>query len=209
MTLPGPDHSSPGALGLRWDDAARTWRAGAAYAGRRVGSLVPRLTAKAFAKYGFSIAGLVTDWPAIVGSGLAACTAPERLKWPPRRSAEITEDDTAEAGSVRQGRRDGATLVLRVDGARALDVQYNARQIIERINAFFGYAAVAELRIVQAPVGRAARQSGYARPATTSAAPLVSEVAAVPDAGLRSALARLGAEIRQRETTAIGSLAAR
>ena len=49
--------------------------------------------------------------------------------------------------------RPGATLVLRVDGGRSLDVQHNARQIIERINAYFGYAAVAELRIVQAPVG--------------------------------------------------------
>ena len=38
--------------------------------------------------------------------------------------------------------------------ARSLDVQHNARQIIERINAYFGYAAVGELRIVQAPVGR-------------------------------------------------------
>ena len=56
--------------------------------------------------------------------------------------------------------RPGATLVLRVDGARALDVQYKARQIIERINAYFGYAAVAELRIVQAPM----RQLPPARP---------------------------------------------
>ena len=45
--------------------------------------------------------------------------------------------------------------MLRVDGSQALAVQYGARQLIERINAYFGYAAVAELRIVQAPVGEA------------------------------------------------------
>ena len=45
---------------------------------------------------------------------------------------------------------------MRVDAARALDVQYKARQIIERINAYFGYRAVADLRIVQTPIAKAA-----------------------------------------------------
>jgi hypothetical protein len=198
MTLPRPDDALPGAPGLRWDDAARTWRKSGVFSGKAIGSLVPRLTAKAFAKYGFSLAGLVTDWPAIVGAGLAGYTAPERLKWPPRRT-EVTEDGTADADPApRPGRRAGATLVLRVDGARALDVQYNARQLIERINAFFGYAAVAELRIVQAPVGQSSI-SPVRHPARAPAAPLVNEVAAVADAGLRGALARLGAEIRLKE----------
>lgn len=150
---------------------------------KAVGSLLPRLTAKAFEKYGFSAASLVTDWPAIAGAELAAYTAPERLNWP-----RATADD--EAGSGRAG----ATLVLRVDGARALDVQYGARQIIERINSFFGYAAVARLRIVQGPVAGAqprARQAPRAR-----AEPLMNEVAHIADPGLRNALARLGAEIK-------------
>jgi hypothetical protein len=83
--------------------------------------------------------------------------------------------------------------VLRVDGARALDVQYNARQIIDRINSYFGYAAIAELRIVQAPVAvtQAARPAPRHQPA-----PLTHEVAGVGDAALRDALARLGAGIR-------------
>src|SRR5207237_7910496 len=90
--------------------------------------------------------------------------------------------------------RPGATLVLRVDGGRSLDVQHNARQIVERINAYFGYAAVAELRIVQAPVGLEDR---YARPAPrVSARPLTQEVAHLADPGLRHALARLGAELK-------------
>ena len=90
--------------------------------------------------------------------------------------------------------RSGATLVLRVDGARALDVQYRARQIIERINAYFGYAAVAELRIVQAPV---AGRLPLARPPGRAATePLTHEVAHIADPALRGALARLGAGVR-------------
>ena len=90
--------------------------------------------------------------------------------------------------------RPGATLVLRVDGARALDVQYKAGQIIERINAYFGYAAVAQLRIVQAPIG--AGPSAIPPVASKPAEPLTQEVAHIADPGLRDALARLGANVQ-------------
>jgi len=163
-------------------------RPGSLYAGKSVGSFLPGLTRKAFEKYGFSAATLITDWPTIVGRELAGVTSPERLKWP--RPVEHGEDGTQAA---RKG-RPGATLVLRVDGSQALAVQYGARQIIERINAYFGYAAVAELRIVQAPVGEIPLPAKpLQRPASQ---PLTNEVAGVADAGLRDALARLGAGIR-------------
>ncbi|MGI9403993.1 MAG: DUF721 domain-containing protein, partial [Hyphomicrobium sp.] len=116
---------------------------------RVVGAYVPKLTRKAFEKYGFSAASLLTDWPSIVGAEMAGFAAPERLKWP--RTVAIRED--AEAGA--EG-RPGAVLVLRVDTARALDVQYKAQQIWERINFCFGDRAVAELRIVQAPLAKPA-----------------------------------------------------
>ena len=55
--------------------------------------------------------------------------------------------------------RPGATLVLRVDGPRAIEVQYQSTQIIERINAHFGYRAVSEIRFLQAPLDRSGRQT--------------------------------------------------
>lgn len=158
---------------------------------KAVGSFLPGLTRKAFEKYGFSTATLITDWAAIAGAELAACSVPERLKWPHR--AERTEEDAQPPSARNAKARQGATLVLRVDGARALDVQYKARQIIERINAYFGYAAIAQLRIVQAPIGGAPVSLPAARPAT---APLTHEVAQIADPGLREALARLGAGVR-------------
>ena len=112
---------------------------------RAVGSFVPKLTHKAFEKYGFSTAALITDWATIVGTDLAAYTAPERLKWP--RGVERTR----RAPTAPQGAR-ARRWSLRVEPARALDVQYKARQIIERINAYFGYARR----------GRAAHRAGAA-----------------------------------------------
>lgn len=161
-------------------------RASPLYGVKAVGSFLPGLTRKAFERYGFSTATLITDWMTIAGRELAAYTAPERLKWPggPARP-------DAETGEPGKGRW-GATLVLRVDGGRSLDVQHQARQLIERINAYFGYAAVAELRIVQAPVG-AEHCSGTPAPRPR---PLTTEVAHIADPGLRDALARLGAEVK-------------
>lgn len=114
-------------------------------AARAVGSFVPKITGKAFEKYGFSTAALLTDWAMIVGADLATYTLPERLKWPRNVDAYSETPDT-ERG------RPGATLLMRVDGPRAIDVQYRSAQIMDRINAYFGYKAVTELRFVQAPV---------------------------------------------------------
>ncbi len=114
---------------------------------RAVGSFVPSLTRKAFETYGFSTATLLMDWERIAGREIALATSPERLKWP--QGFETTVDDASEPSS--RG-RPGATLVLRVDPARALDIEYKSRQILERINSYFGYRAIAELRLLQAPV---------------------------------------------------------
>jgi hypothetical protein len=157
---------------------------------KAVGSFVPTLTRKAFEKYGFSAASLLTDWPAIAGRELAAYTAPERLRWP--RGPASSDEEGADSENRR---RSGATLVLRVDGGRSLEVQHGARQIIERINGYFGYAAVHELRIVQAPLGQAGTTAS--RPAARPAlSPLRHEVSGIADPALREALAKLGAGVR-------------
>ena len=157
------------------------------FGAKAVGSFLPALTTKAFQKFGFSTVALITDWGTIVGGELARSTAPERLKW--RRLAEAGENDAADPPATRSG----ATLVLRVDGAKALEVQYQARQIIERINAYFGYAAVSELRLIQAPARPANAPPSHPKVAAT---PLTQEVAGIAHPGLRDALARLGGEIR-------------
>lgn len=110
---------------------------------KSVGTFVPTLTRKAFEKFGFSTAALITDWARIAGAELAQYTIPDKLKWP--RGGEAV-------GIDEEDNRRGATLILRVDPARALDVEYRARQILERINSYFGYRAVETIRLVQAPL---------------------------------------------------------
>jgi hypothetical protein len=159
-------------------------------AARTVGAFVPKLTRKAFEKYGFSAATLLTDWPAIVGEEFAAYTAPERLKWP--RAASIPKDaDTA------QDSRMGAVLVIRVDPARALDAEYRGRQIVERINGYFGYRAIAELRLLQAPLGKSGRAK-VPEPAMAPPPCAAPELASIADEKLRAALTKLKSGLMAR-----------
>ena len=128
---------------------------------RAVGSYVPKLTRKAFEKYGFSAATLLTDWAVIVGEEIAGFTAPERLKWP----RDVGRTRGCRGRRRRPPRRHAG---LRVDPARALDVEYKRRQILERINGYFGYRAIAELRLLQAPARRRPRHAAPEPPAAVA-----------------------------------------
>ncbi len=154
-------------------------------AARAVGSYLPKLMRKAFEKYGFSTAALITDWAQIVGQDLALSTRPERLRWP-----RETDGNVEANGALR---RRGATLLISVDPAVALEVQYRARQILERINAYFGYHAVAELRLVQGSL-----RPPHAPPSRLSPQQPVApapQLASIGDEALRSALARMHAGV--------------
>jgi hypothetical protein len=153
---------------------------------KAVGSFMPGITQKAFEKYGFSAAMLITDWATIAGRDIAAYTAPERLKWPKGVDAY---GETSDDGRGRPG----ATLVLLVEASRALEVQYKTRQIIERINAYFGYRAVTDVRVQQVPQLTA--------PAPAKPRPVIKGTVSLPeiaDDGLRAALEKLGAGIKAR-----------
>lgn len=148
---------------------------------RSVGSFVPKLTRTAFEKFGFSTAALLTDWAQIVGPQLAQTTTPDRIRWP-----KTVEQDMA---GGRTGQRSGATLHLSVDPARALDVQYKTGLIIDRINSYFGYRAVADLRIVQARAEMT--PPPVARPRPMVAATPDPVLTSIADEGLRAALERM------------------
>lgn len=163
---------------------------------KTVGSFVPRLTKPAFERYGFSAAALITDWSTIVGADIARYTMPERLKWP--RRVEWSGDDVSEADRGRPG----ATLFLAVASGRALDVQYKCAQLTERINAYFGYRAVCDIRIVQVPAIKPAAPSRSATPALAPppAPKPRDELATIAEPSLRAALERMAQGLGARNS---------
>jgi hypothetical protein len=151
-----------------------------------IGNLVPDVTRKAFEKHGFPAGRLAADWSAIVGQEIARFCRPERIKWPRPVESDDEDGETSTAPA-------GATLVLRVEGARALDVQYRAHHIMERINGFLGYRAITEIRIVQAPVVCRLGGGVKPRPAFTKARQNVAPSTA--DTPLAQALDRLAQSV--------------
>ena len=126
--------------------------------------------------------GLVQSWEEIAGERLAATTRPEKIAWPRRMS----EDDPFEP----------ATLVIACEGVSALHLQHETGEIIARVNAFLGFAAIGRIKIVQKPV--APPQKRRPRPRALDKAEtqkLDRMVGGIEDDGLREALARLGRSV--------------
>lgn len=143
---------------------------------RALAALLPQLAEPALRKRGFTHAALLTRWPDIVGESLAADAAPDRLAFP-------------------RGQNSGAVLHVRVAGPAAVELQHLAPQIVERINTFFGYAAVARLALVQGPVEPPPRRRRPEPPGPVPqarAAAIEAGAAAIEDHGLRTAVAALG-----------------
>lgn len=134
---------------------------------RRIGSLVGRLSGRAFSQRGFREASVLTEWRHIVGPTFAARCVPESL------------------------RRDG-TLVVRADGATAVMLQHIEPQLRERIATYFGYRAVERFAYRQQPLPPPVPGPARRTPAAVPPAAAAAALAAVPDAGLRDALSGLG-----------------
>ncbi|MFM9941350.1 MAG: DUF721 domain-containing protein [Hyphomicrobiaceae bacterium] len=199
-TRPTPPSASPprAVIGGAGKSAAANMRK-PQFGAKSVGSFVPRLTRQAFEKYGFSTATLITDWATIVGADLAKWTEPERLRWPKAVSVRADSVDEPDQG------RPGAMLILRVDPGRALDIQYKARQITERINAYFGYRAVADLRLVQAPLTSAANLAPRVTPPAARQMPPPAAINTVTDDSLRAALEQMASGLANRGSANSGA----
>ena len=145
-----------------------------------VGRFVAPIAGKTLSRGGAVLAELVCEWPAIAGPALALYTRPEKLT----KGAPEPNSTGKPAPSV---------LHLKVDPARALEVQYSTPQLIERINQTLGFRAVSGLRVVQAPVlKKAAKPSAVVKPA-----PSKNEQPA-PENRLSAALARMARGVKAR-----------
>jgi hypothetical protein len=97
---------------------------------RAIADLMPDIGRAAFRKFGFVQSSIVTRWSDIVGPKYAGVSAPESIRFP-------------------AGQKAGGTLNLTVVSGYAPMLQHVLPEIIERVNRFFGYAAVARVAMRQ------------------------------------------------------------
>ena len=98
-----------------------------------VAELVPQIGRAAFRRFGFVQSSVVTRWPEIVGDRHARVCSPESIRFPP-------------------GEKSDGILQLVVLPAHAPLIQHVIPKIIERVNRFFGYKAVARVKLRQGAV---------------------------------------------------------
>jgi hypothetical protein len=141
------------------------------------------MTDPAFRRQGFAQQDIVTRWSEIVGPALGATSLPEKLGFPP-------------------GKRRGGTLIVRVDGGMALELQHLSPQVIERVNGYFGYRAVEKIVIRQGPLPpRVMRRKTQAKKLSPEdEASLEKQLSDTKDSRLRNALKSLGGAVLGRQS---------
>lgn len=100
---------------------------------RPIADLMPQIGRTAFRRFGFVQSSVVTRWPEIVGETHARVCAPESIRFPPGEKSE-------------------GILQLVVIPSHAPLIQHVIPEIIERVNRFFGYRAVARVKLRQGRV---------------------------------------------------------
>lgn len=146
---------------------------------RALAESIAPLTAPLAGKRGFTSARLQAEWPLIVGAQLAARSQPQQI------------------GRVAQG-EGGGTLVIRIaSGPLALELQHREPVIVERINTFLGWRAVARLRLVHGPLPPPPAPPP-APPPPADPAVVDAAVTGIEDPSLAAALRALAARILSR-----------
>ena len=149
----------------------------------RASGLMQSRIRKASEGRGFAETRLLTHWAEIVGDQTAKMARPIKISY-------------AQAGM-------GATLTVLTTGAVAPMLEMQKTQIIDRVNACYGYRAISRLRITQtAPTGFHEGRADFGHAPAAPKEPTPAEqtaahdmAAGLKDNELRQALAALGANV--------------
>lgn len=121
---------------------------------RSISDLMPEIGRAAFRRFGFIQSSVVSRWPEIVGERYADVSLPESIRFP-------------------RGEKEGGTLHLLVSGAHSTLMQHITPEIIERVNRFFGYGAISQVRFRQGAINTGkVKEKRFPAPPSLKPAPI-------------------------------------
>lgn len=151
---------------------------------RAISELMPQVGRAAFRRFGFVQSSVVSRWPEIVGPAHARICSPESIRFP-------------------RGEKSEGILQLVVVPAHAPFIQQVTGEIMERVNRFFGYRAVARVKLRQGAVKPPREEQ--ARPTPPSLRPIPIELGDslrdIGDPELREVLESLARSLGESERT--------
>lgn len=170
------------------DSASRSAAVGRTYERPRGGpaksiaELTPQVGRTAFRRFGFVQSSVVTRWPEIVGEHHAKVCTPEAIRFPPGEKAD-------------------GILQLVVLPAHAPLIQHVIPEIIVRVNRFFGYKAVARVKLRQGAVQPPRAEPRAIAPPSLRPAPfeLGESLRDIGDPELRTVLESLARTLGEQE----------
>ena len=94
---------------------------------RPLSSTLPPKIKKVLKKNGFNLSSIVDNWTNIVGSDISNNCYPINVK--------------------AQGNTKEVTLIINVIHGKEIDIEYNRKNIIDKVNSYFGYIFINKIQI--------------------------------------------------------------
>ena len=94
---------------------------------RSFGNTLPRGVKQMLKKNGYNYSEIISKWNLLVGKKLSNCCYPKSIK-------------------MTRGDKSGI-LILSVERGNEINVEYSKKEIINKINSYFGYELINEIRL--------------------------------------------------------------
>ena len=94
---------------------------------RPFGNTLPRSVKGILKKNGYNYSEIISKWNMLVDKDISSCSYPKSIK--------MAKGDT------------NGTLVLAVERGNEITVEYSKKEIINKINGYFGYRLINEIRL--------------------------------------------------------------
>ena len=94
---------------------------------RSFGSTLPRGVKGILKKNGYNYSEIVNKWSMLIGKKISDCTYPKSIK-------------------MKNGNANG-TLLLSVKRGNEINIEYSKKEIINKINSYFGYQLIKEIKL--------------------------------------------------------------
>ena len=94
---------------------------------RPFGNTLPRGVKSILKKNGYNYSEIISKWSVLVGKDISSCTYPKSIKMKKRDS--------------------NGTLVLAIKRGDEINIEYSKREIINKINSYFGYKLINEIKL--------------------------------------------------------------
>ncbi len=94
---------------------------------RPFGNTLPRGVKSILKKNGYNYSEIISKWSMLVGKDISNCSYPQSIK-------------------MKKGNSNG-TLVLGIKRGDEIQIEYSKKEIIDKINSYFGYKLIDEVKL--------------------------------------------------------------